>query len=709
MLYHHGIAADASQLRHRYGDAIGTVEMLRCAKDLKLKCRVIGSTWERLAKTPLPAIAERRDGSFIIVHKVGNSGAIILDPARGRPESLDRGRFESEWSGKLILMTRRASLIDTARRFDITWFLQAMVKYRQLLGEVFIASFFLQLFALVSPLFFQVVIDKVLVHRGLSTLDVIVIGLLVVSVFESVLTALRTYVFSHTTNRIDVELGSRLFRHLVGLPISYFEARRAGDSVARVRELENIRNFLTGSALTLVIDLFFTFVFLGVMAFYSLWLTGIVLLSFPFYIAISALATPVFRHRLNEKFNRGAENQAFLVETVTGIGTLKALAVEPQMQRRWEEQLASYVRSSFKVSNLGNTAGRIMRPLRHNGVPYSGINILMLWAEAVAQGFTTPVWMTFRQAAELDAHVRKGEKGSLVVYANSITRTEQDDKGDEAEREIHYMKGYTVFNVEQIDGLPEQYYARPEVTTTPVERISHAEAFFQATKADTATRLLISGESDETRPPVRGRNVVLGKRAAYVVRVTVPLGQIAKNAVLRSVVVADRERLHLLQRESAVAVGLEHRGAHARELQAFLHGGFGDSESRRDVGRRRAAIDQIPEGLELVCGMHGRAHDVLGEADFRRVGRCCHDVAGHRSVRSDLAFTGERGEHEMPALARDHGELALLGLLDDEGLQDAVRGNRGPKLLDAVRLAGLADVAVPRDEFVKRNGNDGLY
>jgi subfamily B ATP-binding cassette protein HlyB/CyaB len=358
MLRIHGVAADAKQLVHQYGEAIGTVEILRCAKELKFKARVIESTWERLAKTPMPAIVERSDGSFIIVSKVGDGKALILDPSVGRPESIDRAGFESVWTGRLILMARRASLLNTARRFDITWFLQAMVKYRRLLSEVLLASFFLQLFALVSPLFFQVVIDKVLVHRGLTTLDVIVIGLLVVSIFESLLTALRTYVFSHTTNRIDVELGARLFRHLVGLPIAYFEARRAGDSVARVRELENIRNFLTSSALTLVIDLVFTFVFLAVMAFYSLWLTGIVLISFPFYIGISVLVTPLFRHHLNEKFNRGAENQAFLVETITGIETLKALAVEPQMQRRWEEQLAGYVRSSFRVSNLGNWASQ---------------------------------------------------------------------------------------------------------------------------------------------------------------------------------------------------------------------------------------------------------------------------------------------------------------------------------------------------------------
>jgi ATP-binding cassette, subfamily B, bacterial HlyB/CyaB len=186
----------------------------------------------------------------------------------------------------------------------------------------------------------------------------LVIGLVAVCVFQTILGILRTHVFAHTTNRIDVELGARLFRHLVALPLIYFQRRRVGDSVARVRELENIRNFLTSSALTLVIDLFFTFIFIAVLFFYSPLLTGIVLGAFPFYIGISVGATPLFRRRLKEKFNRGAENQAFLVESVTGIETLKAMAVEPQMQRRWEEQLAGYVAASFRVISLGNVASQ---------------------------------------------------------------------------------------------------------------------------------------------------------------------------------------------------------------------------------------------------------------------------------------------------------------------------------------------------------------
>src|SRR5205085_9255003 len=179
-----------------------------------------------------------------------------------------------------------------------------------------------------------------------------------IAIFETILGILRTYLFSHTTNRIDVELGARLFRHLLALPIAYFQARRVGDSVARVRELENIRNFLTSSALTLVIDLLFTVVFLAVMFYYAPLLTWIVIGSFPLYIGISVGATPAFRRRLDEKFNRGAENQAFLVESVSGVATLKAMAIEPQMQQRWEEQLAGYVRASFRVLALSNWASQ---------------------------------------------------------------------------------------------------------------------------------------------------------------------------------------------------------------------------------------------------------------------------------------------------------------------------------------------------------------
>jgi subfamily B ATP-binding cassette protein HlyB/CyaB len=355
----HGIGVDPEQVRHSFGEIpIGVSEMLRHAKQTGLKARVLKTTFVRLATTPLPGIAVLRDGGFLLLGKAGDGKVLVQSPLAPRPQLMTQAEFEAVWDGRIVLVARRAGLVDLARRFDITWFLGAIVKYRGLLGEVFVASFFLQLFALATPLIFQVVIDKVLVHRSMTTLDLLIIAFSAIAIFETILGALRTYVFAHTTNRIDVELGARLFRHLLALPIAYFQARRVGDSVARVRELESIRNFLTGSALTLVIDLFFTIVFVAVMFVYSSLLTWIIIASFPFYIAVSAVATPIFRQRLDEKFKRGAENQAFLVESVTGVETLKSMAVEPQMQRRWEEQLAGYVTASFRVTNLGNVASQ---------------------------------------------------------------------------------------------------------------------------------------------------------------------------------------------------------------------------------------------------------------------------------------------------------------------------------------------------------------
>jgi ATP-binding cassette, subfamily B, bacterial HlyB/CyaB len=357
-----GVAVEPAQIKHRFGGgAFGIREMLRCAREFNLKARAYKTKWSRLPDTPLPGIAALKDGGFLLLGKAGNDKVLVQRPGAPHPALMSEAELEAIWTGEVVLVTRRAALTDLARRFDLTWFLGAIHKYRSLLGEVLVASFFLQLFALVSPLFFQVIIDKVLVHHTMATLDVLVFGLVTIAIFEMVLGVLRTYLFSHTTNRIDVELGARLFRHLVALPIAYFQARRVGDSVARVRELENIRTFLTSSALTLLIDLFFTFVFLGVMVFYSPTLTAIVVAAFPFYIAISAGLTPLFRRRLDEKFQRGAENQAFLVESVTGVETLKSMAVEPQMQRRWEELLAGYVAASFRVLSLGNASSQVVQ------------------------------------------------------------------------------------------------------------------------------------------------------------------------------------------------------------------------------------------------------------------------------------------------------------------------------------------------------------
>ncbi|WP_211442384.1 type I secretion system permease/ATPase [Collimonas humicola] len=359
----HGVAADADQLTHELtatGGSLGTTDLLLAAKRLGLQAKAVKVDVGRLAKTPLPAVVVGNgdDGSidFFILARVDGDQVLIQSPSVGRPETLNLIELQVRWSGEVILFASRASAVGELTKFDFTWFIPAIVKYRKLLLEVLLVSFVLQFFALITPLFFQVVMDKVLVHRGFTTLDVIAIGLTVVVLFEVSLTALRSFVFAHTTSRIDVELGARLFRHLLTLPLAYFQARRVGDSVARVRELENIRSFLTGNAVTLVLDLLFSVVFIAVMLHYSGWLTLIVVISLPCYVILSALFTPLLRARLHEKFNRGAENQAFLVETISGIDTVKAMAVEPHWARKWDNQLAAYVSSSFKTATVGTFA-----------------------------------------------------------------------------------------------------------------------------------------------------------------------------------------------------------------------------------------------------------------------------------------------------------------------------------------------------------------
>ncbi|QLI81183.1 type I secretion system permease/ATPase [Chitinibacter fontanus] len=354
---YHQIAIEPEQIKHEYASDQGTLtesDVLLAAKKSGLKVKAVDTHFDRLERTPLPAMAKTIEGGWVILAKIEGNEILIQDPLFGRPQKISKDEWLTKWSARLILFTSRASLAGDLARFDFSWFIPAIVKYRKLLGEVLLVSFVLQLIGLATPLFFQVIMDKVLVHRGLTTLDVLALGLLVISVFEVGMTALRTYVFSHTTNRIDVELGAKLFRHLLALPLAYFQARRVGDSVARVRELENIRNFLTGQALTSVLDLVFSVVFLAVMFYYSGWLTLIVVLSLPCYVLLSVLITPILKVRLDEKFARGAENQSFLVETINGVETIKSMAVEPQVTRRWDNQLAGYVAAGFKVTQLAN-------------------------------------------------------------------------------------------------------------------------------------------------------------------------------------------------------------------------------------------------------------------------------------------------------------------------------------------------------------------
>jgi subfamily B ATP-binding cassette protein HlyB/CyaB len=380
----HQISIDVAQLQHRFGrddQPCSSGQLLRAARSLGLRARSYGRPISKVDSRVLPAIALDRNGDYFIVARLisGRTGRryLIQRPHARNPEFMDTAELEAICAGELILARPQGNTIDGwGRTFNLQWFIPVLLKYRRVFADVLLASFFLQLFALVTPLFFQVVMDKVLVHQGFTTLNVLALGFLVLVLFEAVVGGMRNYLFTHTTNRVDVELGARLFRHLAMLPLSYFENRQVGQTVARVRELDSLRNFITGTALTLLVDLSFAFVFVAVLWYYSPMLTWIVLGSLPGYVLLSLWITPLLRHRLDLKFRHGAINQAFLTETISGIQTVKTQALELQMQGRWEDQLANYIKASFAAQNLNNIAGQVA------GLVSKVTTLLIIWQGA---------------------------------------------------------------------------------------------------------------------------------------------------------------------------------------------------------------------------------------------------------------------------------------------------------------------------------------
>ena len=373
----HDISINEEQVKHNLGkfENINDVDILTVAKSIGLKSKLVDVRYSNLEKMVLPAIAKLKDETYIILAKADNQKVLVLYPNQNILQIIKKDDFEEIYSGKILLFTKRYfNKGDIV--FGIKWFLPDIIKYKKALAQVLLATFTMQILGLFSLMMMQVVIDKVLVHNSYTTLDVLAIGLLIITIFECLMTMARTYVFTHTASRIDVMLGARLFRHLFSLPFRYFETRRVGDTIARVRELENIRSFLTGTPLTLLIDIMFLVVYIIVMFFYSKNLTYVVLLSIPVFALISLVVTPIFKARLEERFNTGAKQQSFLVETVTGVQTIKSFALENQIQRRFEELISNYIKSSFKTGILSGNAGAIAQSVQKI------FDIVILWLGA---------------------------------------------------------------------------------------------------------------------------------------------------------------------------------------------------------------------------------------------------------------------------------------------------------------------------------------
>ena len=371
------------------GKDVTIQELARIAKRESFRVSIKKLPLEQLVENyPMPIICLMNNGEFRAIIKASNETRelMLYDPHERKPVVMKYDAFEKDFSMQSLVLKHR--IFTEKIKFGFGWFLNEIMNYKKIIFEVLMASFVIQLFGLVTPLFTQVILDKVLVHHSISTLDVLAIAFLVVTVFDFLLNFMRNYVFVHTTSKIDAKLGAKLYHHLLALPFGYFVVRQVGNIIARVRELDQIRSFIANKSVTVLLDVLFSFVFLAVMFMYSVQLTLLVVGFVVVIATIYLFATPQFRERLNEKFNMGAEQNSFLVESVTGVETVKSLALEGAMQKRWEDKLADYISASFKLSNFGFMLGGLsgmFQKLMTISILYFGVMMVMRGELTVGQ------------------------------------------------------------------------------------------------------------------------------------------------------------------------------------------------------------------------------------------------------------------------------------------------------------------------------------
>jgi subfamily B ATP-binding cassette protein HlyB/CyaB len=412
------ISIDSQAIIRNYAleDEMSIEQLVRIAKEQGFKAKIKTLSPLQMSKYPLPCIAQNKDGSYVSILKIDiqKEQMLVFSTQQKEPYALSFQEFEDSMNARLIILKHK--MLTDQIKFGFKWFYDQILHYKRIVGEILLASFVIQLFGLVTPLFTQVILDKVLVHHSLSTLNVIAVAFGAVILFDLLLNLSRNYIFAHTTSKIDARLGARLFRHLISLPLVYFEKRKVGNIIARVRELDQIREFIANKSITILLDILFSVVFVAMMMVYSVKLAFIAL-GFIFVIAILYFfVTPKLRQRLEEKFQMGAQSNSYLVESVTGMQTVKSLAIEGSMQKKWEDYLGKYVDSSFSLTNLSNILSGIsgaLQKLMTLCILYFGVGLVIEGKLSVGQliafqmfagQFAAPImrlvglWNEFQQA-----------------------------------------------------------------------------------------------------------------------------------------------------------------------------------------------------------------------------------------------------------------------------------------------------------------------
>jgi len=355
ILQHYGVDISTTEFLKKNNDVdklITWSKIINITKQNSINAQLLHPTAEELREIPAPFIAKMQNGAFVVVAANDDDAVFIIDTQIEKPLALSRQQFLAVWTNEILIFSAKFSWQYLKKKYNLNWFFMVITHYKKYFYEVLLAAFFLQLMGLAMPLMTQVIIDKVIGNNGLATLTVLGCSMIVFFFMQSILLTIRTYILNHTTNKLDAILGTRLFRHLISLPLPYYEHRRVGDTLMRVGALNSIREFLTGQVLMTILDVFFSIVFIAFMMYYSIPLTLIALIVIPLYIFQNIWSVPIIKRKIEAVWRTGAANNAFMVEAVTGIHTVKALAIEPQFNNRWEKLLSRYVRTTFENSTF---------------------------------------------------------------------------------------------------------------------------------------------------------------------------------------------------------------------------------------------------------------------------------------------------------------------------------------------------------------------
>lgn len=383
---HHGVDVGPQRLVHDYalgeGEAVADALLVRMADELGLKAKSARLDWADLAELgyAYPVIGRLINGNSVVISGFRNKedDVVVIDPLAGQQGFLfiPKDKFLASWQGETVLIKRRYRMGDESQPFGLRWFIPEILRQSFAFGSVMVAAVCLMLLALVTPLFFQLVIDKVLVHQARTTLEVLGIGIGIALVFEAVLSFLRNYVLLHATNKIDIRLASRVFQHMTRLPLNFFETSSAGVLTKHMQQIDSIRRFLTGKLFFTVIDAFGLFVFIPLLLFYSGVLAGVVALFSVVVAAVIFAVMPAFRRQLQTLYEAEGRRQSLLVEAIHGMRTVKSLALEPTLGRRWEEASARAVTRQFEVGKISLTAQGVI------GLVEKLLTVAIVWVGA---------------------------------------------------------------------------------------------------------------------------------------------------------------------------------------------------------------------------------------------------------------------------------------------------------------------------------------